>query len=363
MKKMPEISPRDLEMLSAYLDGQLSSKEIARLQKRLQSDLQLQIALDELRLTRTALRSLPMLRAPRNFTLKPDMVRQRGSARRPAYPIFGFASLVATLLLVIVFVTDRVSFLSTAQTAQLQSAAQATQMEELVETMVVESLATEGIAASQAEDLQLKEAPAAAGESAASGLAEEATPEEGALELFAAPAAEGTEAADLQMPAESSPMLTPTTSPTPFPTFTPTPTLTPWLINGTEVIGVGGGAPDTPRDMHTSTPEPSETPSPTPTPSPTFTSTPTDTPVPTDTPLPSDTAAPAGEALPMQLPSGEAPVLEADDVAPEEQARQMTPGVEQDRSSRPIFLAVEILLGLLALVSAAVFIYLYRKAR
>ena len=108
-------------MLSAYLDGQLSSKDIARLQVRLKDDRQMQVALEELRMTREALRSLPRLRAPRNFTLTPEMVSRRAgrrpAARRPAYPVFGFASLVASLLLVFVFVADRMSFANTAQTA------------------------------------------------------------------------------------------------------------------------------------------------------------------------------------------------------------------------------------------------------
>ena len=172
------VTPRDQEMLSAYLDGQLSSKEIARLQVRLQDDLQMQIALDELRLTRAALRSLPMLRAPRNFTLTPQMVGMRTAASRPAYPAFGFASLLASLLLVLVFVADRMNFIGTAQTVALQNAAQSTQMEELVQTMVVEGLAAEGVTALQSEATQLKEAPMAAAQSEAGSRIVATAPEE-----------------------------------------------------------------------------------------------------------------------------------------------------------------------------------------
>ena len=382
MMKMYGISPHDQEMLSAYLDGQLSSKEIARLQKRLQDDRKMQIALDELRSTRAALRSLPMLRAPRNFTLTPQMVGSQTAARRPAYPPFGFASLVATLLLVLVFIADRTSFVNTAQTAVLESAAQSTQMEELVETMVVEGLATEGITAPQAEAMQLKEAPmAAADQGEDSSRMAEGTPEEGVsaltmpypesgIELFAEPVMDDTEAAaesltasEMQSPAGASPWITPTLTATP----TPTPTPTKWLINGTEVLGVGGGAPDTPRDASTPAPEPSETPSPTPSPTCTLEPTPlpTDTPVPTDTPLPTDTAAPVAEALQMQLSPSEtpAPLVSQADQVQDEQAGQDDGGQPPTRlSSRTIFLAVEIVLGLLAVGSAFIFVYLYRKA-
>ena len=373
--KKNEISPRDQEMLSAYLDGQLSSKDIAGLQKRLQDDQQMQIALDELRLTRIALRSLPMLRAPRNFTLTPQMVGKHAPARRPTYPAFGFASLAAAMLLVLVFVADRMSFVNTSQLAALDSAAQSTQMEQLVETMVVESLATQGAAVPQAEAMQLKEAPMAAEESADSARTMEVTPEENAVtlmlpepitttELFAETytattemAEEAPSASDMQSAAGASPEITPTMTATP----------TPWLVNGTEVLGVGGGAPDTPRQAHTATPEPSGTPALSPTPSSTCTleptPSPTDTPLPSDTPVPTETPVPAGELLQMQPSASETPAPQvSQDQQPQiPQPDQATP--EPGRIlSRPVILAVEIVLGLLAVGCAAIFIYLYRKA-
>ena len=66
-------SRRDLEQLSAYLDGQLSQSDRARLEIRIKSDAGLAAALEELRQTRAFLRRTPQRHAPRNFTLTPGM--------------------------------------------------------------------------------------------------------------------------------------------------------------------------------------------------------------------------------------------------------------------------------------------------
>ena len=68
------IKSQDWETLSAYLDGQLTPRELTHLETRLSSDPELRTALEELRQTRGVLRSLPKLRVPRNFTLSPEMV-------------------------------------------------------------------------------------------------------------------------------------------------------------------------------------------------------------------------------------------------------------------------------------------------
>ena len=119
-----QLSSRDWEYLSAYLDRQLKPKEIASLETRLSIDPVLSAALGELQRTRDALRSLPRMRAPRNFTLTPQMVGQRSSLRqrsllraRPALrlaPVFGFASALATFLLVLVIAGDFLGILTPA---------------------------------------------------------------------------------------------------------------------------------------------------------------------------------------------------------------------------------------------------------
>lgn len=99
------LSPRDIEMLSAYLDGYLTGSEVARLESRLQEESELRTTLEEMRRTRAILRSAPVLRAPRNYTLKPGMVKERQQAPR-AYPILRLASALATALFVLTFVGD-----------------------------------------------------------------------------------------------------------------------------------------------------------------------------------------------------------------------------------------------------------------
>jgi len=96
------MNQRDLELLSAYLDGQLNPSESARLETRLNSDPQLASVLTDLRTTRSLLRKLPARRAPRNFTLTRKMVGQNPPLPR-AYPIFRFATALATLLFVFSF--------------------------------------------------------------------------------------------------------------------------------------------------------------------------------------------------------------------------------------------------------------------
>lgn len=99
------ISERDLEAISAYLDGQLTQREKVRLEARLKTDAGLREAYEQMHHTRAVLRSLPLVRAPRNFTLTPQMVKARKSPPA-AYPVLRLASVMATLLFVLVMVGD-----------------------------------------------------------------------------------------------------------------------------------------------------------------------------------------------------------------------------------------------------------------
>ena len=96
------MNERDLELLSSYLDGQLTPSDSARLEARLKSDRELVSALDDLRAARTILRQLPKRRAPRNFTLTRKMVGLNPPLPR-SYPAFRFATVVATLLFFFTF--------------------------------------------------------------------------------------------------------------------------------------------------------------------------------------------------------------------------------------------------------------------
>lgn len=99
-----EISNRDIELLSAYLDQELNPKESARVESRLQSSPQLRNILGELHQNRAALRSLPRLRAPRNFTLTPEIAGIK--LKKRTYPAFGLVSALSSLVLILVLVGD-----------------------------------------------------------------------------------------------------------------------------------------------------------------------------------------------------------------------------------------------------------------
>ena len=98
---------RDVEQLSSYLDGGLSPSDSARLKTRLASDLELASALDALRAARSLLRRMPHRRAPRNFLLTPKMVGKKPPLPR-SYPVFRFATALATLLFGLSFLTNQV---------------------------------------------------------------------------------------------------------------------------------------------------------------------------------------------------------------------------------------------------------------
>jgi hypothetical protein len=105
-----KISTREWEALSAYLDDQLPPKERTQLAVRLETSPELREALENLRQTRAALRSVPHLRAPRNFTLSAEMAGLRPGVHgggRPLpeiYPVLRLASILATFFFLAIFV-------------------------------------------------------------------------------------------------------------------------------------------------------------------------------------------------------------------------------------------------------------------
>jgi hypothetical protein len=103
----PRLNPRELEMLSAYVDGALDARQASDLETRLKAEPALAQALDQLKATRTLLRRAPQRKAPRNFTLTRQMASQlqlaRGHQRGFSY---GFASAAAAALLVFVTAGD-----------------------------------------------------------------------------------------------------------------------------------------------------------------------------------------------------------------------------------------------------------------
>ena len=93
---------REIEKLSAYLDGQLNESESARLESRIKSDPELGSVLSDLRATRSLLRKLPARKAPRNFTLTRKMVGLKPPLPR-TYPLFRLATTFAAVLFLLSF--------------------------------------------------------------------------------------------------------------------------------------------------------------------------------------------------------------------------------------------------------------------
>ncbi len=113
---------RDLEQLSAYLDGQLPRSSQTRLERRIQLDPALAAALEELRQTRALLRRTPQRRAPRNFTLTARMAGIRPPVPR-LVPVFSWASAVAIVLFIFTLGAGLVGQLSAGTAAPRLAAA------------------------------------------------------------------------------------------------------------------------------------------------------------------------------------------------------------------------------------------------
>jgi len=96
---------RDIEQLSAYLDGQLSPSDSARLESRISSDPEIASAFNDIRAARSILRKLPPRKAPRNFTLTRQMVGLKPPLPR-SYSFFRFSTAFATILLMLTFAAN-----------------------------------------------------------------------------------------------------------------------------------------------------------------------------------------------------------------------------------------------------------------
>jgi len=100
------LSNKDYMLISAYLDGELTPSQRADVEKHLDSDLQFREALASLKYTKRLLKSLPPVRARRNFTLTPDKVKKTAKPQR-FQPAWGMVSAFSTLMLIIVFAVSR----------------------------------------------------------------------------------------------------------------------------------------------------------------------------------------------------------------------------------------------------------------
>ena len=102
---LPSLSDRDYELISAYLDGEVDIRQRKVIKNRLAQDAQFKLAYEQLSQTRRLIRSQPLLRAPRNYTLSAKMLSASQTAPRTFLPsplllrtFSAFASLVFLVL-------------------------------------------------------------------------------------------------------------------------------------------------------------------------------------------------------------------------------------------------------------------------
>lgn len=152
----PRLTDRDLELLSAYIDDELSSSERTTLEARLEHEPQLRRELRALRQTVELVRLTPRVRAPRDFTLTPEMVRPPRVLFFPATAAFSALSAVAAAVFVILgllLLVQRDGLLSTGTTAVTEPAGAIA----LAPTIVTEAAEPELF--TEADQLVLTETP------------------------------------------------------------------------------------------------------------------------------------------------------------------------------------------------------------
>lgn len=232
------ITRKDLSQLSAYIDGELSRRDEDLLKRKIQSDSQLQSALDQLRLTKRVLQSTPTLSVPRNFELTPELVGQK--QKRPTAAGYRLAAAMMSFLLIGVLVLDFGRFFLGGAMApaapimeevMLESVAKEVSEPAHVETegeLSQDRMASESGDAEQVEEILIEEeAPAILAEAEAPaetfGFEQDAAGEEKS-------SSEGDLATGANMADEvDQPAVTgqPTQTEQPLPTDEPTPSLTP----------------------------------------------------------------------------------------------------------------------------------------
>jgi hypothetical protein len=121
------LSERDLELLSAYLDGALTDREQRALEQRLAHDNTLRTEMDHLRDTVALVRELPRLKAPRQFTLDPAVYGRKVPWWQRVLPLETVLQLSGALgaaaSLVIIILAVALSSRSGTKQAEVQPAA------------------------------------------------------------------------------------------------------------------------------------------------------------------------------------------------------------------------------------------------
>ena len=274
-----QLSTRDYELISAYMDNQLSKKDRALFEARLNAEPELRKELHEITTTRILVHSLPKLRAPRNYYIKAAPVQVRHTLRLA--PAFGIISAVASVLLALVIFGS--TFLKGGQPVAMAPAA----VPDVVETQAVQQEMSRNVAplepTTEAAPVLVMQAPAL-----------QASPTENifSIEINAQPV-----------------IATPTT----IYLFAYPPTATPQGIasmneaqGATSVSPVQTSTPTSPQSVQgllaASTPTYTATPTETLVVTDTPTASPTETPTATPTPTSSPTLSPSQTPTPTEMP-------------------------------------------------------------
>jgi hypothetical protein len=171
---MDDLPRRDLAQLSDYVDGNLSARQVAALERRLEDDPILRRALEEMQETVHLLRGLPVLDPPRSYALSAEMAGLRQPPQ--AYPILRLATALAALAFFVVVGVDAISGMA------LGAARESSQMAPAAEEIMRMQDVTEDAPAAAEEEQEASksvEMPApsmAVGEAQVEAEAEEAIP-------------------------------------------------------------------------------------------------------------------------------------------------------------------------------------------
>lgn len=114
----PQPNEADQELLSAYIDNELTASERLTFERRLQNEPGLSEEIEELRSLKMMLHDLPDVAPPRSFTLDPSMVgKQRGFL---PFQYFRFASALATVLFALTLTLNQMGFATSSPQAASQ---------------------------------------------------------------------------------------------------------------------------------------------------------------------------------------------------------------------------------------------------
>jgi hypothetical protein len=173
MTDLNKLRRRDLELLSAYIDGELSESDLRRVEGRIETDSAFSFAYREIQSTRKLVSELPAVRPPRNFTLTPEMASIRKGLS--LFPVFRFATVIATVAFAVLLGADALLLRSP---GSVPFAAQPARMmvEEELDAAAVEEELVEGVLEVPVEDAVIGTAADEVAEAEAGIAAPEAGP-------------------------------------------------------------------------------------------------------------------------------------------------------------------------------------------